>query len=218
MKIINYDNTGFKKNMTIIIKSLSRSYNLEVKPTYSIEKIKWMIHDTEGFQYHQIELLYAGKILQNERSLEDYFINDGKTIHCVLKTRGHNYIPIYIRYKDETKEIKICLCYKIYDIKDVIFWQLFIKPEYQKISFNGNLLDDEAINLSSLGIKEGSILDLDLKNVIKDNDAFDYIEKYIAQIYELEKMGFKENEINLYRLNECSGNIQLYFQSEELQG
>jgi len=215
LKIINYDNTSFKKNMTIIIRSLSKSYNLEVKPSYSIGKIKWMIHYEEFFPYDQIELLYAGKILQNERPLDDYFIKDGYTIHCVLKIRGHNYIPIYIRYKDETKEIKICLCYKINDIKDVIFRQLFIKPEYQKISFNGNLLDDKAINLSSLGIKEGSILDLDLKNVINDNDAFDYKEKYKTQIYELEKMGFKENEINLYRLNECSGNIQLYFQSEE---
>ena len=211
LKIINYDNASVEKYMTIIIRSLNKSYNLKVEPYYSIEHIKSMIQEKEGIPPDQSVLLHAGRILQNERSLDDYYIKDGHTISCVLKQRGHNYIPIYIRYKDETKEIKICLCYKINNIKEVISRELFIKPKYQKISFNGKLLDDEAI----LGIKEGSILDLDLENVINDDDVFDYKEKYKDQIYKLKIMGFKENEINLYRLNECSGDIQLYLNSEE---
>ena len=88
-----------KKIMTINIRSLSKSYNLEVEPTYSIEHIKSMIQDKEGIPPDQIVLLYRHRLFENDKKSLDYYnIKDGETIFCTIKIRGHNYISILIHH------------------------------------------------------------------------------------------------------------------------
>ena len=212
---INYDITSIRKCMKIIIKYNSYSFNLEVAPSYTIELVKLKIKVLSDILY-DFCLMYKGKILENERLLESYNITDGDSISCIIKTRDHSYIPIKIRYKDQTTEISVCLCYKIDYLKEVISRKLFLKPEYQKISFNGKFLDEETIDLGSLGIKKDSILDLKLKNCLYDyDDIFDYKKKYEKQIFKLIDMGFKESEINIDLLKKCLGNIQYYFLNKD---
>jgi hypothetical protein len=204
--------------MKINIETLNRDcFNLEVEPNYTIELVKLKIEDKKGFPPDNIILMNKVWKLENEKSLDDYYIEDGDTIKCIPKMRGHDYIPIYIRTEYKITEINICLCYKINNLKEVIFEKLFYKPEYQKIIFNGKLLDKEVIDLRSLGIKKDSILDLKLKYYNNYDDVIDYKKKYEESIYKLTEMGFKENEIDIKLLKNLNGDIQYYFVNKDFE-
>jgi hypothetical protein len=131
----------------------------------------------------------------------------------IAKIRGCKPVNIYIKYQNQTKEIKFCLFHNVNVLKDQIHFKLYIKPEYQEIYFDGKLLDKEVDDIYKLGIKENSIIDLKFKHYISIDDIYDYKEMYKSQINQLEEMGFSENEINLNILKQCLGDINYYFEN-----
>jgi len=50
--------------------------------------VKQSLQEKEGIQVEQIRLIFSGKQLSDEKSLEDYNVNAGGTIHMVLQLRG----------------------------------------------------------------------------------------------------------------------------------
>ena len=140
--------------------------SLEYNPNDTVATVKTSVEEKEGIPSNQQGLVFAGKWLDDDKTLYDYSIQNGSTVYLIAEVE-ETLVFVKMSASKRTLTFDHDPDATIASIKVKIHERTQMPLEDQVLVFNGNELEDKH-TISYYGITPGGTMDL-TERIIKDD-------------------------------------------------